>query len=165
MSNSNSPHAGEKQENQLNSPPSMVNSISDGVSVQPGSPLPDCDGVSVQPLPVVDDSPPPLTDAVLVHDGGQKGDPNQSVTYEVNNGGDSSLIWPEVVDRQWCLPLNSSRVLAVQPEAWVPANADDDSWLYEDLLQDEIYESDSKAASPIIVSISFFLFVHLILVY
>ncbi|GAU31425.1 hypothetical protein TSUD_221960 [Trifolium subterraneum] len=150
MSSSNSPHGGEKQDNQMD-PPSTVNSIYETVEIaQPGSPLPDCDGVFVESLPLVDGSPRPLTDAVLVYGDVQEGDPNQSVICDVKNGGDSSLIWPEAVDPQECRPLNSSRVLAVQPEAWVPANSADDSWVYEDLLQDVIYESDSKAVPSII---------------
>jgi len=159
MSDSNSPRGEqEQQENQLNSS-STMSSISENLDpAHLGITMADLDdGVDVY-VDVVGGSEP--------EDLGLTKDEIMAVmcTGDVPQGGhgDLSDIWPGPTDLTVYapVPVNSSRILAVPPEAWYPPDhtSDDENWLYDfkESSKDEVDDSDSKAVPLKIVSVFFF---------
>lgn len=147
MSDSNSPRGEqEQQENQLNSS-STMSSISETVD-------PAQLGISLADL---DDDIDVYVDVVGVSEPEDMGLTNDEFMSVMHTGdvpqrdhGDLSDIWPGPMDLAVYapVPVNSTRILAVPPEAWYPPDyaPDDENWLYDfkESLKDEVYDSDSK---------------------
>lgn len=144
MSDSNSPRGEQEQEqkeNQMNSS-SMMSSISETLDpAQMGISLADLeDDIDVDVVGVSEPEDAGLTNAEIFSVMSTGDVPQVDI-------GDLSDIWPGPMDLAVYapVPINSTRILAAPPQAWLPP--DDENWIYdfnEEALQDEVYDSDSK---------------------
>lgn len=160
MSDSNSPRGEQEQEqeqeeNQMNSS-SMMSSISETLDpAQMGISLADLeDDIDVDVVGVSEPEDAGLTNAEIFSVMSTGDVPQVDI-------GDLSDIWPGPMDLAVYapVPINSTRILAAPPQAWLPP--DDENWIYdfnEEALQDEVYDSDSKAVPLMIVSVFFSFF-------